>query len=536
MSKFTTWLFVLVLTIPLLIPLVKAGYPVTHDGLWAVVRQAEMHRELKDGQFPPRWSNYLNHGYGYPLFSFTYPLPYLLGEMFVLSGFGLVTSVKLLFALSVLGSAVSFFLLGNYLWSKWGGLVATAFYLYAPYRMLNLYVRGSLGESLAFVLYPLLFFLGLKLIRKPEPLTGVLLALFTALLITTHNISAILFAPFFAAWLLFHLWQEKLLVTRNAFLLGISLSIGVLLAAFFWLPALAEKQFIALSQIPLSDKREFFLTLPVFLGQMKDPKIGIQLTSGIIHLLGALAGIWFVTTGVKTKQPKYTAYFLGLLIIIAVLLLFPVSFPVWQLPLFKEIDFPWRISGVLMFLLSLLAGAAVTHKSGKYFAVPLIFGIIIVNSQYLEVSNRINEADVYFATNDATTTSYDELMPVWVNSKAKNRPANFVDAGSALATVINYKERSNQVSFQITSDDNTWARLHKLYFPGWKLLINGKLTAVETVPETGIMQFNVSAGVNTIEFIFTNTPVRTAANIASLVGSGGLLGVWILSRKLFPSS
>ena len=536
MSKLTTWFFVLVLTIPLLIPLMKAGYPVTHDGLWAVVRQAEMHRELKDGQFPPRWSNYLNHGYGYPLFSFTYPLPYLLGEVFVLSGFGLVTSVKLLFALSVLGSAVSFFLLGNYLWSKWGGLVATAFYLYAPYRMLNLYVRGSLGESLAFVLYPLLFFLGLKLIRKPEPLTSVLLALFTALLITTHNISVILFAPFFAAWLLFHLWQEKLLVTRNVFLLSISLSIGVLLAAFFWLPAMAEKPLIALNQVPLVDKRSSFLTMPELLGQVKSAQTGIQLTPGLFHLLSAIVGIWFIVKQVKTVQQKYTALFLNLLAGVTLLLLFPVSLPIWQLPFLKEIDFPWRVLGMLTFLLSLLTGVMITEKSGKYFAIPLILGIVIVNLQYVKVTSRIYETDAYFATNDATTTSHDELMPVGVSEKPKNRPANFVETGSAQAIISGYTERSSQINFQITTDINTWARLHKLQFPGWKLYINGKQTAVETVPKTGIMQFTVPSGTSNVVFVFTNTPVRIVANALSVAGIFSLAGLWIVSRKLFPSS
>ena len=33
-----------------------------------------MVRELKEAQFPPTWAGYLNHGYGYPLLLFTYPL------------------------------------------------------------------------------------------------------------------------------------------------------------------------------------------------------------------------------------------------------------------------------------------------------------------------------------------------------------------------------------------------------------------------------------------------------------------------------
>src|SRR3990170_4245274 len=93
--------FVLVISIPLLIPYFHSGYFPTHDGEWAVVRLSDMFRELKDFQIPARYSGNLNFGYGYPLFNFVYPLPYYLGSFFHLLGLGLVDSVKAVFALSI---------------------------------------------------------------------------------------------------------------------------------------------------------------------------------------------------------------------------------------------------------------------------------------------------------------------------------------------------------------------------------------------------------------------------------------------------
>src|SRR3989338_10799597 len=113
MKKILTYLpgfLLLLLAAGLVWPYFKPGFFTTDDGEWAVIRLAEMVRELKDWQIPPRWSDYLNHGFGYPLFSFTYPLPYYLGAALRLLGLNLVDSVKLLFISSVFLSGLTMYL------------------------------------------------------------------------------------------------------------------------------------------------------------------------------------------------------------------------------------------------------------------------------------------------------------------------------------------------------------------------------------------------------------------------------------------
>src|SRR3990167_7163437 len=83
-------LFLLIISLPVILPFFHQGYFPTHDGEWAVVRMAEMFREIRDHQFPARYSGYLNFGYGYPLFNFAYPFPYYLGTGLHLLGFGFV--------------------------------------------------------------------------------------------------------------------------------------------------------------------------------------------------------------------------------------------------------------------------------------------------------------------------------------------------------------------------------------------------------------------------------------------------------------
>lgn len=148
-------------------PYFRSGFFPTHDGEWAIVRLAEMQRELKDGQIPPRWADYLNHGYGYPLFSFTYPAPFYIGTVLRLFKISLVDTVKIIFVGSVVCSAIFMFLLGRELAGDYAGFLSALFYIVAPFRLVDLYVRGSIGESVSLALFPMLFYLSFKYILKP---------------------------------------------------------------------------------------------------------------------------------------------------------------------------------------------------------------------------------------------------------------------------------------------------------------------------------------------------------------------------------
>jgi uncharacterized membrane protein len=162
MKRFVPVIFLFILCALYALPYFRTGYFPTHDGEWAVVRLAEMNRELRDGQFPPRWSDYLNHGYGYPLFTFTYPLPYYLGAFLNQLGFGLVGAIKALFVLSIFLSGYFMFLFGRSLIGTAGGLIAAALYVAAPFRLVDLYVRGSICFVSAHI------FLNTKPFEKPE--------------------------------------------------------------------------------------------------------------------------------------------------------------------------------------------------------------------------------------------------------------------------------------------------------------------------------------------------------------------------------
>mgnify|MGYP001544768283 CR=1 FL=1 len=109
--------------------LFQSGYFYMHDDL-QIMRLLQMEKCFTDGQIPCRWVPDMGYGYGYPLFNFYPPLPYLIGQVFRWVGFDFATTVKLAFSLAIILSGVTMYYLGKEFYGRWGGLLSSAFYIF----------------------------------------------------------------------------------------------------------------------------------------------------------------------------------------------------------------------------------------------------------------------------------------------------------------------------------------------------------------------------------------------------------------------
>jgi len=126
----------------------------------------ELHKTLMMGQIPPRFVADLSFGFGYPLFNFVFPLPFYLAEIFHLSGFSLVDSIKALFFITIPISGYFMYLLMRQFTNKDLSLVAAVLYIYTPYRSVDLYVRGAVGEIVSFMFLPLILLSVIKVSKS----------------------------------------------------------------------------------------------------------------------------------------------------------------------------------------------------------------------------------------------------------------------------------------------------------------------------------------------------------------------------------
>ncbi|MBC7228282.1 MAG: hypothetical protein H5T61_13805, partial [Thermoflexales bacterium] len=213
------------------------------DSPFLLQRIHQMAVNLRAGVFPVRWMPDAAYGLGYPFFSYYAALPYYLAGLLVVVGLDILSAVKITQTLGFLAAALAMYGWMRRLtarpWAAWLGAVA---YTVAPFHLVNVYVRGdSLSEFYAFVFYPLI----LWVLDLPEgrPFRRFGIALAYAGLPLTHNISAFIFTPFVLLYVLMRRPDRRTLRDLGA------LGLGLLLSAWFWLPALGESHLAQLGAV-----------------------------------------------------------------------------------------------------------------------------------------------------------------------------------------------------------------------------------------------------------------------------------------------
>lgn len=516
------FLYIGIISIPLILPYFHNGYFPTHDGEWAVVRLADMFRELKDHQFPPRYSGNLNFGYGYPLFNFAYPFPYYLGIVLHFLRINFVDSIKLLFAISVPLSGLGMFFASRLLWKNTiAGIISATLFLYLPYRLVDLYVRGSIGESLAFIFFPIIFYCVIKILEGGKSQWIGFSALLYGCLMLTHNIMALYFSIFLVLFLL-----GKLYISQSKHIIKVLLSmcLGLAISAFFWVPALLEKHFILLSVTPIADRNINFvsfmqLIVPSWGFGVPGGVRGFSFQFGIAQIIAGIIGILLFLFAIiknnkllEKKSVENAGIIIGIFCIFS-LFLFPFSGIVWKLPLLSDINYPWTLLGPLGFLLALFSGIIAQKKYTQAIGGVICLLAFILVMPYAKPEYYLDRGDSFYITNDATTTSSHEYMPLWVKTIPFQRPEKKVQIIKGAGTIENITATSKEISFSAHLSENSYIRVNTIYYPGWTI----NKGDISYNNDLGVMEFWLTKGTHAIHMQFTETPLRIISNGVSLV-------------------
>lgn len=520
-------IFSIIISLPLLIPYFHSGYFPTHDGEWAVVRLSDMFREVKDFQIPPRFSGNLNFGYGYPLFNFAYPFPYYLGLVIHLLGFGFISSIKIVFALTIPVSAFFMFLASRNIWKNdSAGIISSVLYLYFPYRLVDLFVRGSIGESVAFALFPMILYCLSKLVDKPKSV-GYFLSggILFGCLILTHNIMSVLFSiTIFIFFIAFYINERNKIV--KPFISTIIL--GFVLSAFFWIPALFEKKYISLSRVPIADRNLYFVSFKSLLfskwgyGVPNDPVNGLTFQIGWpfigVYLSSLFTVVYSFYKKIKVRKELNIALVLLVGIFLFSFLLFSFSKPIWKLPLLSELNFPWIVLSQLSFLIAVLGGFLAIFKGTRYLGILIAIAAIVLYLPYAKPERYLDRDDGFYITNDATTTSSNELMPIWVKQIPLLKPSEKVEVITGAGNVNILEQNSKKIILNSNFSEDSTIRVNTIYYPGWEFETSNQNLEIDYSNPKGVMDLKVPAGEHVIQGKISETPLRKAANLITLAG------------------
>jgi hypothetical protein len=565
-------------------PLLQPGLPNTADGAVHLYRAVELYRCWQDGVYYPRWAPDLFLGYGYPLYNFIAPLVYHLAATLHVLGLSFESAIKAFQVSTFLLYGLGMYVFAKEIMGRKPALLATAAYIYVPFRFREVFVQGNYPQFLALALLPLIFWAFYKIIVTRKPGYIVIGACLYGALIN-HNITAMLTLPFlglYIVWMTLSLaplspgsgerssrrnrvFGKDLVSEVLPALAALALALG--LTAFFWLPALYEKRWVQLDRLTKGffDFRQYFLSLRELLSPSlpldtaaSNPYMPFNL--GTVQVFLSLVAVLALLPcfGLRREEKSHLLFSLVSLIL-CVFMVFPASTPVWEhVPLLAFAEFPWRLVGLAGLFTALLVGMSLRLLTDRGRLSPafiaLALGLVLIPTSvfvYLYPRQPFIEypaptpADIveYELESHAWgTTSSNEFLTIWVTEKPEDSPlVPLYRAGQPISKLdsqhlpegVQVEMLSHNVvsdSYRFTSPQAFTARFNTFYFPGWRAYLDGEERDIQISQPHALTEVTIPPGEHTLLLRFEDTPVRLLANGLSLAALLVMLIILVRSR------
>jgi hypothetical protein len=556
------------------LPLAQFEFFSTHELLSPVIRLHEMHHVMtQNGRILAPWSPDLAFGHGLPFFIYYAPLATYVAEVPHLLGADLMQAVKISFALSLVLSAAAMALFLSHLSKSYRFpaspatiALASAAYVTAPYRMVDVYVRGSFAECWSFVWFPLIL-LGCHMLAGERRRTGIVIgSLAYAALMLSHNISAL----YFTAVLCVYVLAVKE-VRRQWVRAAIMIALGQALSAFFWVPALANMSLVGTEPVTMwatakdvashavhwpqffSRRWEFGLSVP-------GPDDGMSFALGW-HIIAAVVLLPAVAVNRRerpdTRRLASVVLAFVLLSVVAMTRIMP-----WNLVphLFRYIQFPWRLlafttlfgsMAVFLGLHALLRWSEVGSDTrlravfhlGVLLLILALAGPIVnavsfspgkVDREYILERLQVEESAGYIGTTARSeyvpaTAAPRTLDPDWNEQHYSESHVEVVDGQ---ATVDTWTNQGARYTVDVQCDTDATIAFQSYYFPGWRYRRDGVTRDDEMkLGEEGFIHVTLPAGKHHLVFEYGSPPWGRASQFVSGAALLGLLA-WLFRCRL----
>lgn len=528
----TDWLIIAIIafvSIFLLKDIFHGIFYTSHDGPNQIVRLFYFDNAIKDGQMPPRWAGGLLNGFGYPLFIFSYHLPWIIAEPFHIIGFSIFDSIKLTFLLGYFLSGITMYFYQRKVFGKYPAFIGSLLYLIAPYRFSNIFVRAAIGDATSFIFPPLLF-LSFYTIRK----NGFSWIWFTvgslslACLLLSH---AIVFLFFLALFIFYCAYSGVVARNWRVFLHGLGIIIsGCFLSGYYFFPSLIEKSYTQFTSVfkmffsgstfvPIKE----LLYSPWGYGQFGSKEGAMSLQIGIVQwaavLLSTAICIWYRgRLKDRTARDRYTtAIFFIFSFSVSVFLMTSGSKEIWKLiQNIFVVDFTWRILPVTLFSASILLGFSVSElKKFWWLGAVILIVAAYTNRNHTRINQSLDWPVSKYMLLTRTTNSFDEYLPHWVRGESVQKEKPKVEILETASSFKIIKNTSNNLTAEITATGAGILKLNTIYYPGWTITLNGKQQNINW--QDGFMQIDIPKGKSIAIAEFKETTLRKVSNIFTLI-------------------
>lgn len=555
MNAYRDYLLIAIMSGIFCVGLAHKGMPIGHDLIYEVTRVAEYTNSLKNGGFPVRWSKNLERGCGEPIFNFFPPLFLTVSSIQILLGLSIVTAIKGSIFLFTFASGIGMYMFAKEFYNR--GLIVSCAYIFAPYHMVDVYIRNAYSEYAACSMAPFVFW-GIALVCKERKIKSQLIFLLSAsgtLFALSHNLSLLMYTPLFVIF-----FALNMILNRNwKSILSILVSgaLAFLLSAFYILPVLLEKEFIQTWQLTIGkfDISKNFATLSSLFGMISSEH-WYSLTPFSLVLFALVLTV-MIFKKKKINQVLYAnlSLFIGFLVIL-LFLTTSSSSVIWKtFPSMKLFQFPWRLLSPVTFVICFLAGSIMffensfsrlpprEEKKDRFkFCLPITLfvmfaiGVICVffftrNSSRYVIMPDAEFSDENIQEKNLRATVLFEYRPIWVKENHE-LPLGKGLTSSYLGAKIEEIRSSTTISeYKVLLPEKAILTANIHFFPGWTIYNNGNPVSFKITAQ-GLMEFWLPPGTHNLKIVFENTPARLAGNFLSLLG---LLGFGIIIFTAFMS-
>lgn len=562
---------------PLLTP---AYFFNAHDAKHSVFFLVEFDQTFRDGYWWPRWASDFAFGYGYPLFNMYAPLAFYAAETLHLLGLGFTTAIKTMYGLTTIAAGLGMYGFTRSLFGRPAGLLAATVYMYAPFHLVEIFVRSAYAEFVALALIPFVFWAFTELIAAPSPRRVALAGLSYGLLALTHHTALFTFSPFLMIYLLVLILAKTRLKRRPLISTSIvALAAGVLglaLAAIYLLPVIAETRYIKIEQ--WTSGSYSYLQHFVYFAQLFSPEWGYGyagpgLADDFSFQLGitGITLVSFALVGMLTRTFRHRgiALFFFIATLVVIFLMSPLAEATWQVvPIATLVQFPWRLLGMTAFTIALVAGSLLAEKNGQQptlnsqwsisdlpsdstpqspisnlyllCLVVVLASLPYTQPQYTEIpawaetplavvnwdrASIVDRVGMVSVTQEQPQTS--PLEPLYLNGEPLTAAA--VITGQGTVETLHRGGASSRV--KVAAAEPVTLQFYTYDYPGWQVTLGDQPLPHRAEPPFGLITVDLPAGEHLVQLRMGSTPPRTMGTVVSGLALLSLLGLYFYRSR-----
>lgn len=526
-----------------------------NDFAFHLMRIEGIYRGMASGDFPVRLNPMLISGYGY-LSSTLYPQLFLYPAAFLrFLNVSLITCHKFVLTFVNVGTAlIAYYAMKNITKSEKIGIAMSFLYTFSAYRLICMYMRIALGESLAMMFLPLVLW------GVYECLWGqrrwIILTLGMTGVLGSHVLSVEICATFMILELLWWLLDKKKNQIGKRILAGIKATAAtILLNCSFLVPfayfstqdleCFHMSNAIANSVVYFSQMFSLLLDTNGYSAPRGSTRGDMSLTVGTALLVGLL--VFFFWADRKKDEKAEGLQRLGLhsaaYAVIAMLLsswLMPWGAAIERIPLVSSLtaslQFVWRFLGPASLFLCLCSSVGLVklleEKRELNWLAGLMAALCLVSSwtlfddlknfkdQHLNPMSMVATIDVDELYLYRGTRSLD-----YTREEAVPKTAN-----GTRVVYSNYRKDGTHISVDISplEEGQDYLIFPLYYYPGYEIRINGeKLPALNVDTLTACTLPSVPSH---IEVKYVGLPIFWAGDAVSLFTALGLAGIVVGNR------